>query len=189
MKKIVSAVAISAMVLLACPSSFAGQPFNDGPDNEIWISYSPFSFTNALEITTLAIGSAISGGNVESMSSTGAFCAGYHRKLNNLLSLGGEFVFEHSDYKLKISPSQRTVNSYAALVSAKASWLRREHIALYSRLGAGAALFAENGSVIPTFAFQASPLGFEFGGVNVRGFLEAGFGMSGFVSGGVRFGF
>lgn len=188
MRKLLAAALTCAMSLAVCPESFAGQPYNDGPDNEIWVAYSPVSITNAIEMTVGALESAISAGNLETFSTSGNICAGYHRKLNDCLGLGAEFVYNSSTYKFKNS-ANISMKAFSPMVSAKAAWLRREHIALYSRLGAGVLLMSGSGSVTPAFAFQLSPIGFEFGGRQVRGFVEGGFGMSGFVNGGIKFGF
>ena len=73
--------------------------------------------------------------------------------------------------------------------TAISAWLNRAHVGLYSKLAAGAGLFFANGSDAKdniSFAFQATPIGVDFGGEQFRGFVEAGVGWQGIVSGGVR---
>ena len=71
----------------------------------------------------------------------------------------------------------------------KFAWLNREHVGLYSKLAAGAGLFFANGGDAKdnfSVALQLTPVGVDFGGEQFRGFVEAGVGMQGIVSGGVR---
>ena len=77
----------------------------------------------------------------------------------------------------------------SAMPLVKFAWLNRAHVGLYSKLAAGAGLFFANGSDAKdniSFAFQATPIGVDFGGEQFRGFVEAGVGWQGIVSGGVR---
>lgn len=71
----------------------------------------------------------------------------------------------------------------------KFAWLNRPHVGLYSKLAAGGGFAFTNGGEAKDnfmFAFQATPIGVDFGGEQFRGFVEAGVGMQGIVSGGVR---
>ena len=77
----------------------------------------------------------------------------------------------------------------SAMPLVKFAWLNRAHVGLYSKLAAGAGYFFANGGEAKdnfSVAFQATPVGVDFGGEQFRGFLEVGVGWQGIVSGGVR---
>ncbi len=79
---------------------------------------------------------------------------------------------------------------YGLMPQAKWSWLNREKVSLYSRVGVGL-MYAyyinyDNRFVVD---FQLSPVGIEVGKKHWRGYLEAGVGMQDFVQGGVLYRF
>lgn len=67
------------------------------------------------------------------------------------------------------------------------SWFNNEHCGMYSKVGVGpaAVVSTDDWSIGP--AFQVTPVAVDFGGKNLRGFVEAGFGTQGMILGGIRY--
>ena len=89
----------------------------------------------------------------------------------------------------KTPNGQFKLGCVSAMPLVKFAWLNRAHVGLYSKLAAGAGFFFANGSDAKdnfSIAFQATPIGVDFGGERFRGFVEAGVGMQGIVNGGIR---
>lgn len=99
-------------------------------------------------------------------------------------------------------------HTFTVMPSVKFPWFSRSHVSMYSKLGAGLAFEyhpevsvsgtdsegnrrteTEEGGSQLSFAFQANPVGVDFGGDLARGFAEIGWGYQGLVMMGVRFRF
>ena len=69
----------------------------------------------------------------------------------------------------------------------KASWFDNPHFGMYSKVAVGAAgVFQKDGESSITWAAQLSPVCMDFGGSDLRGYLELGVGMQGIVTLGIK---
>lgn len=136
----------------------------------------------------LIIGSEVSG-----FRSNGTVSLSYLRSLNSWLWLGVNVDYENvkidlQDYSTD-EISSVNVNCIPAMVMARADWLRRANVALYSKLGVGVvtAVIEKGGIKNYKVAPQLTPIGVEFGANHVYGFMEGGIGLQGTLVYGVRF--
>jgi len=183
------------LVLLGAPQMRA-QQYNDGPKNDFNISYGYFTVTQFATVLGGVFGAAFSLGHAAptDILSTGSLQLEYLHKTNNWLWLGGgvsgeidTLVMEgrDSDGNPTGNPARTNINTLNAFATAKANWLRREKMAMYTRLSAGLfSAFGVETSLAPSL--QLGLLGCEFGSVTNRGFIELGIGMHGIISGGYR---
>lgn len=170
---------------------------NDTPKNEISLSYGTLTLLQFESGLSGILGTGFSGGLLilESISGYGAINLSYLRSVNGWLALGTDFSAEFLSmtFKAKETGNKRESKTaaFTPMATAKANWLRREHFGMYSRLSAGAMFMHEkvDNKVLTSFAFQASPVGMEFGGFSFRGFVELGFGSQGCILGGVKYRF
>ena len=193
MKKVIAV--LIGLVLLGAPQMRA-QQYNDGPKNDFNISYGYFTVTQFATVLGGVFGAAFSLGHAAptDILSTGSLQLEYLHKTNNWLWLGGgvsgeidTLVMEgrDSDGNPTGNPTRTNINTLNAFATAKANWLRREKMAMYTRLSAGLfSAFGEETSLAPSL--QLGLLGCEFGSVKNRGFNELGIGMHGIISGGYR---
>lgn len=193
MKRII-AVLIGVM-LLGAPQ-LRSQQYNEGPVNDINISYGYFTVTQFATVLGGVLGAAFTLGHAAptDILSTGSLQLEYLHKTNSWLWLGGgvsgeidTLVMEgrDSDGNPTGNTTKSDINTMNVFATAKANWLRREKLALYSRLSAGVfAAFGEEPSLAPSV--QLGLIGFEAGNLNSRGFIELGIGMHGVISCGFR---
>lgn len=193
MKKIIAV--LIGLVLMGGPVARA-QQYNDGPVNDINISYGYFTAGQFVAVFGGVLGAAFSLGHAAptDICSTGSIQVEYLRKTNYWLWLGGGVSGERdtlvmesrdSDGNPTGNTSRSDINTMNVFATAKANWLRREKLALYSRLSAGVfAAFGEEPSLAPSV--QLGLIGFEAGNLNSRGFIELGIGMHGVISCGFR---
>lgn len=134
------------------------------------------------------------GAEVVDLRSSGTFSINYMRRINEWLWLGGNINYEHifldtrnlEDGKI----SSYNINGLPVMAAAKAAWFRKSHISLYSKLGVGITpVFIDGGITKVKPAVQLTPIGIEFGGNHVFGFVEGGLGLQGVVIAGMRFPF
>lgn len=136
----------------------------------------------------LIIGSEVSG-----FRSNGTVSLSYLRSLNSWLWLGVNVDYENvkidlQDYSTD-EISSVNVNCIPAMVMARADWLRRANVTLYSKLGVGVVTAIIGNGDIKNYkvAPQLTPIGVEFGANHVYGFMEGGIGLQGTMVYGVRF--
>ena len=193
MKKI---LAVLVGFMLAGAPMARAQQYNGGPANDLSLSYGYFTATQFAAVLGGVFGAAFSLGHAtpEDILSTGSVQVEYLRKVNYWLWLGGAVSGEKDTLVMssKDSDGNTTGTSNSDIitgnlcVTAKANWLRREKLALYTRLSAGILTsFDEDPSIAPSA--QLSLIGFEAGNQACRGFLELGAGMHGIVCGGFRY--
>lgn len=193
MKKIISV--LIGLTLLAAPSLRA-QQYNGGPSNDLSLSYGYFTISQFAVVLGGVFGAAFTLGHAapDDILSTGSIQLEYLHKTNNWLWIGGCFSGEKDILVMtsKDSDGNVTGKSNSDLITgnlcftAKANWLRRQKMAMYTRLSAGIfTTFGEEANIAPSV--QLSLLGLEAGGQNLRGFIELGAGMHGIVSGGLRY--
>lgn len=128
--------------------------------------------------------------------SMGAVTLGYTYQLSEQLSVGGMFSYAGSLGVIHYIPNSLRVsqNFFSIMPQVKYNWLERGSWRLYSRASAGVVVAHVNyqdgaelneQQTAVSFAFQVSPIGFEFGRT-LAGFVEAGFGATGVLSVGIR---
>ena len=173
---------------------------------EISISYG--AVPNSIWIDALTdIVPAIFGHKYENTSYVGPIGLEYYYHTSKLVGVGAIAVFatngEDEYYKEELC-SHRNRSYYTLMPAVKFNWLRKAKWGMYSKVGLGATLShfkdedkgktaTPQGEVGSTneviFNFQASLLGVEVGGQQVRGFAELGIGEQGIILGGVRYKF
>lgn len=193
MKRIIAV--LIGLVLLGAPQMRA-QQYNGGPENDFNVSYGYFTITQFATVMGGVLGAAFTLGHASptEILSTGSIQLEYLHKTNYWLWLGGgisgeidTLVMQSKDSEGAPSgnPTKSNINTLNAFATAKANWLRREKMAMYTRLSAGVmAAIGEETSLAPSI--QLSLVGIEFGGLTNRAFVELGVGMHGILAGGYR---
>ena len=174
----------------------------DRPSNEISISYGALPFTDFLDFTAGALIIGFTGGDItlSNIHSTGAFSLGYYWYFNNHVAVGCDLVYSHMEMTLNYKSGgvkDDNSNFLSILPGVKLPWFNFKHCGLYSKINAGLCVYQSiastenqnNKNISTGFAFQLTPIGVDFGGELVRGFVEAGFGFQSIASAGVRFAF
>ena len=172
---------------------------NDKDRNEFSITYGQFTVPQFAYVMGGVLGAAFTVGHFsfENAKMVGAMGLEYVHYVNNWLGFGGAAMCDYmTATALSVaSDGTKTPNGKFQLGVAsvmpvvKFAWLNRPHVGLYTKLAAGAGYTFTNGGEAKDnfmFALQATPIGVDFGGERFRGFVEAGLGMQGIVSGGVR---
>ena len=194
MKRIIAI--LLGISLLAAPTLRA-QQYNEGPENDLNFSYGYFTVSQFATVLGGVFGAAFTLGyaSPSSIRSTGSLQLEYLHKTNTWLWLGGgiqgegnTLVMDSKDSEGNTTNSQSTdIITGSVFATAKANWLRREKLALYSRLSAGLFVSFDTDDTGLAPSIQISPIGFEAGGLQWRGFVELGVGMHGILVGGVRY--
>lgn len=193
MKKIITCIALAAVLSMPLQAQTR-------PSNEFALSYGTVSMLDIEMVLGSALVVAATGGtwNVKDMASTGALSAQYYHNFNDRTAVGAILTFE--DFTGDAYSKDAYIGKYGAvslsfMPAFRYTWLYKEHVGFYSQIAAGIDAMSEPEQEINTkdisaqFAFQATLLGFEFGGRSVRGFLEGGVGTQGVVVGGIKFAF
>ena len=174
--------------------------------HEIGVSYG--AVPNSIWIDALTdVNPAMFGHKYENKSYVGPIGFEYYYHTSRLVGVGAIAVFatnsEDVYYKENYS-CHRNKSYYTLMPAVKFNWLRKAKWGMYSKVGIGATLShfkdvdnndndtpqGEEGSTNDViFNFQASLLGVEVGGQQVRGFAELGIGEQGIILGGVRYKF
>ena len=191
MKRIIAT--LIGLVLLGAPQLKA-QQYNDGPVNDFNVSYGYFTAGQFITVLGGVFGAAFSLGyaSPSEIYSTGSIQLEYLHKTNYWLWLGGgvsgeidTLVMDSKDSDGNVTGTSKTdINTFNVFATAKANWLRREKMAMYTKLSAGILTTFKEDGLAPSI--QLSLVGIEFGGINNRGFVELGLGMHGILSGGFR---
>ena len=193
MKKL---VALFLCVIVAFPV-FAK---NDKDRNEFSITYGQYTIPQFAYVMGGVLGAAFTVGHFsfENPHLIGAAGVEYVHYVNDWLGFGGTAMCDYmTATALSVaSDGTKTPNGkfqlgvVSVMPVVKFAWLNRAHVGLYSKLAAGAGYtFTGETEDIKDkfmFAFQATPLGVDFGGEQFRGFVEAGLGMQGIANVGVR---
>ncbi|MCQ2287889.1 MAG: hypothetical protein MJZ74_02200 [Muribaculaceae bacterium] len=130
-------------------------------------------------------------GKASFKNDTQAISAHYMRNLNKTFAVGGDVTFQHQ-WGASEGRNVQSATYVTVMPSARARWFNRKRVSVYSRLAVGACVCMPKGKEEENdvfFAFQASPVGVDFGSEKVRGFVEVGAGFQGFVLAGVKVGF
>ena len=184
------------VTLLLCLSvPFSALAKNDRDRNEFSITYGQFTVPQFAYVMGGVFGAAFSLGHFsfDNAHLIGGAGVEYVHYVNDWLGFGGALVCDYmtADAMSVDSDGNKTPNGkfnlgYAsAMPVVKFAWFNRPRVGLYSKLAAGVGYsFANDDSVKDNigFAFQATPIGVDFGGESFRGFVEAGVGMQGLVN-------
>ena len=186
--------------LIAVGTAVASNNDTDEPKNETSLAYgTPFNSTNSLEFLAAGFTGGLSNRQLSQDRYVGPISIEYFHRSSPLIGYGAIAVFSH--YKGVRNSGDTHKSSYFTIMPAmKVNWLRREQWGLYSKLAFGythgeSRIIDKDPKVgtistnIDNINFQASLIGFEAGGDNVRGFAEIGFGEQGAALAGVRFRF
>ena len=193
MKKL---IALLLCLIIMCPV-FAK---NETDKNEFSITYGQITVPQAAYVLGGVFGAMFSLGHFsfENAHFIGGVGVEYVHYVNDWLGFGGTAMCDYmTATALSVaSDGTKTPNGkfqlgvVSVMPVVKFAWLNRAHVGLYSKLAAGAGytFTGDNADVKDNFmfAFQATPIGVDFGGEQFRGFVEAGLGMQGIVNAGVR---
>ena len=193
MKKLVSVL----LCLVVVMPVFAK---NDKDRNEFSITYGQYTIPQFAYVMGGVLGAAFTAGHfsIENPHLIGAAGVEYVHYVNGWLGFGGAAMCDYmTATALSVdSNGNKTPNGdfklgcLSAMPLVKFAWLNRAHVGLYSKLAAGAGytFTGDNADVKDNFmfAFQATPIGVDFGGERFRGFVEAGIGTQGIANVGVR---
>ena len=185
--------------LLALAVVFAGYAKNDKDHNEFTITYGQVTVPQFAYVFGGAMGVAFSLGHFtfDNAHMFGVAGIEYVHYVNNWLGFGGMVLCDYmtADAYSVDSDGNKTpkgkfdLGFVSAMPVVKFAWFNRPHVGLYSKLGVGAGLSFDDDSSFGenfTWSGQITPIGIDFGGESFRGFVEAGVGMQGVVSAGVR---
>ena len=190
MLKKIKAILLSAVILLM-PVISNAQPAK----NEIGVQYGQFTLLEGAYVLGGVFGAMFSLGhfNFDNMHALGNLGVSYTRNVNNWFGYGGIACAEciTSDTYTTDGDGNKTYNgkfnmgAVALMPTATFSWFRNPHFGMYSKIGAGVGVsLSSEPSVFP--AAQVSPVCMEFGGETLKGTFEAGVGMLGIVSLGIK---
>lgn len=172
---------------------------NDKDRDEISIVYGQATVPQFAYVMGEVFGAMFSLGHAsfENPHMFGAVGVEYVHYVNDWLGFGGAVIADYMTATAMnvASDGTKTPNGkfemgyLSVMPVVKFAWFNRERVGLYSKLGFGAG-YSFTGDSEPKdrfgFSAQLTPIGVDFGGEQFRGFVEAGIGMQGIVSGGVR---
>ena len=192
---------IVMMVMMTAVSAQA-QKFSYNGKHEVAVSYGWVSNSNILDVFEDAI-TGMGGATYDNESFTGPIAIEYFYRTSPVVAVGGIFAYGNlkedlyfdKDHKIKDGV---TKNNYLTVMpSVKFDWLRSKNFGMYSKLAAGVTLRNEKIDYVNGkednynetawhFNWQASLIGAEVGGENIRAFAEIGIGEQGVLLVGVR---
>ena len=133
----------------------------------------------------------------------GSVNVGYLYSISRNLAIGLSYNYSTTKADLwlpnaELASAKRKDTYHIVMPGAKYEWLTWKHFAFYSKAGVGIIfgkrkVSSENGFMKEStekkrfFAWQASPIGIEWGNTCIAGFVEGGIGAVGCVQVGVRF--
>ena len=184
------------MCFVVVSSAFAK---NDKDRNEFSIAYGQATIPQFAYVMGEVFGAMFSLGHAsfENPHMFGAAGVEYVHYTNDWFGFGGTVLCDYMTATTvsvdkdgnKTPNGEFKLGCLSVMPLVKFAWLNRAHVGLYSKLAAGAGYFFANGGEAKdnfSVAFQVTPVGVDFGGEQFRGFVEAGVGWLGIVSGGVR---
>ncbi len=182
----IATIAVSLSVSAQGISAVEGAEWRD---HEVSLSYGyitqQFLFNNLFQL--ISLGQA----DIEPLL-FGAASGEYLYYVNKFIGLGGTLSYEYG----REAPNQKELRArfhYCTVMpTAKFYWFNRPYVGMYTNISVGATfgLGVKNGEfesrILP--AFHLGAVGLEAGG-QLRGFLEVGFGVKGFIQAGIRYKF
>ena len=167
--------------------------------HEIGVFYGFDSASNIFSI----VSSAISAASGDQSSFWGPIGLEYYYHVTPVIGVGA--VAAYAGCKAedeKTHQDDLTETFITVMPSVKFNWLRKKHFGMYSALSAGAMFVSvkcndnakkadqnAKDETVSVFMFQATAIGAEFGGEQLRGFVEAGIGEKGQLCAGLRYKF
>ena len=167
--------------------------------HEVGAFYGAGSASNLFSFYTTALGATVG----EQGSWMGPIGVEYYYHISPAVAFGA--VVEYATCKALNTTTQKQdfrETFITVMPSVKFNWLRKTHFGLYSALSAGVMILSVScgddvkaadpsakDETTPSFIFQATALGAEFGGAAFRGFIEAGVGEKGLLCAGLRYKF
>ena len=130
-------------------------------------------------------------GDIEPML-FGAVSGEYLYFVNKHIGVGGTLSYEYGREAPNKENLKARFHYCTVMPTAKFYWFNRPYVGMYTNISAGATfgLGTKNGEfetrILP--AFHLGAVGLEAGG-QLRGFLEVGFGVKGFIQAGIRYKF
>jgi len=188
MKRIIAALLLSILLAGSLPARER--------DNEFALAYSQFTVPQAVYVIGSVFGIAFSLGNftLEKMALPGALSLEYTHYVNDTFGFGGSLTgdlmtadkYTGKEENKKYDGKFR-MGFLSVMPHVKASWFDNPHFGMYSKVAVGAAgVFQKDGESSITWAAQLSPVCMDFGGSDLRGYLELGVGMQGIVTLGIK---
>ena len=192
------------MLLLVVAAMMATMSVNaqNGYDtkHEIGVNYGFMSNTQWIDGAAMAM-HIVAGSDQAKASVIGPISAEYFYHVNNWLGVGGICTFAYT--KATYDQTLDKTTYYTVMPAVKFNWLRLNHFGMYSKIGVGAMVGIQktitNNPVDAAdkpksemdwgFNWQVSALGIEFGGAQLRGFIEGGIGAQGVALAGIRYKF
>jgi len=170
--------------------------------HEIGITYGAGCNSDIISSFGGALGSALAGSRSENETHFGTIALEYFYHATEVIGVGAiaGFAQNKEDIYFRNSDSKMGKNNdtYITIMpSVKFNWLRKDHFGMYSKLAAGV-MFSkfkyesdknsdnDDSTNETKFNWQASLIGAEVGGANLRAFAELGFGEQGIILGGIR---
>ncbi len=159
---------------------------NDDLKNEIGVFY---GFGSASDIVSTIATSLTSYSSSDQNGFWGPVGIEYYYHVSPVVAVGGMF----SVAGCKWGNGDNTSKYYTVMPSVKFNWLRKNHFGMYSTLATGI-MHATNedkgkSDSKTLFMGHVTALGAEFGGQQLRGFTELGFGERGVLTFGIRYKF
>lgn len=181
------------MVIL-CTEAFAQTPRDLADTQEITVNYGQITVPQFIYGFANVFGIVFSFGNwkIDDTHFYGAVGAEYNYWLNNRFAVGG--IFTNDNMLGTGTKDDGTVNTFkfnasSLMACGKVSWFEYIHFGMYSKIGLGASAYVSEGDVSWAPAFQLTPVGCDFGGEQLRGVFEIGFGNQGLFLAGIRYKF
>ena len=193
--------------LMAAVAMMAATSVNAQSDEfkqEIAVTYGLWSNSDIIDAFE-TIGTAMMGVQTDNDSFFGPISVEYFYHVNPWLGVGGIAAYGQmkQDYYFgskKDGKDGEIKNNYITLMPAvKFDWLRKSHFGMYSKIALGATLRTEKMDDTSDgndesdsemhVNWQVSFLGMDFGGEQMRGFLELGTGEQGIFVAGIRYKF
>lgn len=202
MKKLLFLTLAALLVSAPYAGGYAGPAPRDGgnpPKNEVSVSYgwgSAYYLTGVLFRNVLYSFRL----DVDRLESMGIAAVDYRHYFNSRWAVGGTVCYEASTLPVARLILPGTGNeavvdgtmykNISIMPAVTLRWLQDSHVSIYSKLALGVMLLIDSEG--PTSAAPCTcltPVGMDFGGRNVRGFLEMNVGTQGLLSAGVKFRF
>lgn len=189
---------ISILTLLFVAPLLHAQTY---PLNEISVSYGYVTEASAVNAIGGIFGGIAAGG--ADISSYGSVGFEYIHYVHPHVGVGGLVTFEEchlrfynkNDDGTETTSDSRYNSNVSILPVVKFPWFYKPHCSMYSKVALGMWLYTSRDSDTdklqcqPSFAFQVSGVGVDFGGEMFRGFAELGLGCQGLIVLGGRYRF
>lgn len=203
MKRIITAALVAMIVTVSLSAQDASPSVKQTyrqTSHEISISYGEVSFADVFIYPWTAIGGAISGTPTSKLS--GIFSAEYfYFPKQNRYGLGiivdydgmHQTVVGDSESNMGQMLSDINLNGISIMPAFKIGWFNTKYFGMYSKIGLGVWILNQKDKIKTdvnstqiSLAAHVCPVGMDFGGKYVRGFVEVGAGWQGILTGGLR---